>query len=296
MNGVIGMGMMMICVLATVQIAQAECPPNSEPYKEEGLVVHCRCVKGYVNLEGVCKVDNADNLEKDILNLKKQIARDEKAIRRLGLESRAEDFKEWEQLADEARNQFEEQALESFIDILFTSASDANNAFITKVGSLNTFSSQKLIGKLNKVKIKNERLWKVIREIGATRGKPERAKAAKELIELIEMEGDLLNISREISDNPGNIKTEAEAAATILSWGLKGPLAGWLSSDVQFMFASLYNNATRWESSYNIERLTTLTEQQLKDLSILSGVLKKHVKELQKAKADLENIRKGEVP
>ncbi len=231
--------------------------------------------------------------EVSIHELKARIDRDQEAIRRLGFESRADDFQEWEKLADEARSQFEEQALASLVDLLFAGASDANKAVITGAGRLNTFSSQKLIGRLNKKGIRNERLFRVIREIGATKGKPARAKAAKELIEVVEKEGDLFNIGQEINGNPGDIRTAAEAATTILSWGLEGPLAGVFASDVQFMFSSLYNNFTRRMSLNNIERLTMLTERQLGDLNALTGVLKRHVRELQAARENLANLKKG---
>jgi len=55
MYGVIGMGMLIFCLLAPAQTASAECPPHSEPYKEDELTVHCRCVKGYVKFEGACE-------------------------------------------------------------------------------------------------------------------------------------------------------------------------------------------------------------------------------------------------
>ena len=228
-----------------------------------------------------------------IHDLKARIARDQEAIRRLGLKSRAEDFEEWERLSDEARREFEEQALASLADLLFGAASDANKAVITGAGALNTFSSRKLISRLQQKGISNERLFKSIREIGAAKGKPARAKAAKDLIEIVEKEGDLLNIAQEINGNPGDVRTAAEAATVLLSWGLEGPLAGVFASDVQFMYASLYNNAARRVSEDSIERLTTMTERQLRDLNELTRVLKRHVKELQAAREKLEKLRKG---
>ena len=228
-----------------------------------------------------------------IHDLKARIARDQEAIRRLGFKSRAEDFEEWERLSDEARKQFEEQALASMADLLFGAASDANKAVITGAGALNTFSSRKLIGRLKQKGISNERLFRSIREVGATKGKPARAKAAKDLIEIVEKEGDLFNIAQEINGNPGDVRTAAEAATTLLSWGLEGPLAGVFASDVQFMYASLYNNAARRVSAENIERLTRMTEQELRDLNDLTLVLKRHVKELQAAREKLAKLRKG---
>ena len=228
-----------------------------------------------------------------IHDLQARIARDQEAIRRLGLKSRAEDFEEWEKLSDEARRDFEEQALASMADLLFGAASDANKAVITGAGALNTFSSRKLISRLQQKGVSNERLFKSIREIGAAKGKPARAKAAKDLIEIVEKEGDLLNIAQEINGNPGDVRTAAEAATVLLSWGLEGPLAGVFASDVQFMYASLYNNAARRVSEDSIERLTTMTERQLRDLNELTRVLKRHVKELHAAREKLEKLRKG---
>lgn len=268
---------------------------------DEGSVAAEKCRREQAALEdgrdhyvaATLRFNSIVDAEVSINELKTRIARDQEAIRRLGFSSRAEDFQEWEKLADEARGQFEEQALSSITDLLFAGAADANKAVIAGTGRLNTFSSQKLIGRLKEKGISDERVLNVIREIGAAKGKPARAKATKELIELVEKKGDLFNISQQINDNPGDIKTAAEAATTILSWGLQGPLAGVFASDVQFMYASLYNNLTRRMSMENIARLTTLTEQQLKNLSVLTGVLKKHASELQAARENLENLRRG---
>ncbi len=240
------------------------------------------------------RFNNIVDAEVAIHELKARIARDQEAIRRLGLKSRAEDFEEWEKLSDEARSQFEEQALASMADLLFGAASDANKAVIGTAGALNTFSSRKLISRLRAKGISNERLFRCIREIGAAKGKPARAKAAKDLIEVVEKEGDLFNIAQEINGNPGDVRTAAEAATALLSWGLEGPLAGVFASDVQFMYASLYNNAARRVSADSIERLTTMTEQQLRDLNDLTRVLKRHVKELQAAREKLAKLRKGD--
>ncbi|NWF91323.1 MAG: hypothetical protein HXY46_00265 [Syntrophaceae bacterium] len=58
--GAIRIGMLIgYFALTTVQTAVAQCPPNSEPYKEEisggQITVHCRCKKGYVKFEGGCE-------------------------------------------------------------------------------------------------------------------------------------------------------------------------------------------------------------------------------------------------
>lgn len=231
-----------------------------------------------------------EQLEAQIHGLRNQIRMDEQAIRNLGFDKRAADFEEWVKLADDARKEFEEQTLDSIAELLLTGSLDANKAFIKNIGSFNSFSTQKLIGRLNSAGIRNQRIWNLIREVGATKGKPEAAKATRELIELIEKEGDLLAIAQNASNDPESIKTKAEAVVTVLSWGLEGPLAGFLQSDVQFMFSSLYNASSRYVSISNIEKLTTLTEEELKSLKKLSDVMKKHIDQLNRAKKELASL------
>jgi len=245
----------------------------------------------YMNASNSFKQSVIGKMEALIVDLKERIERDKMATRKLGIERRAEDFEEWEKLTVDSREQFNKQAVDSITDLFLSGASDINKDFVKRIGSLNTFSAQKLIGTLNKAGIRNQGIWGMIRKIGATQGKPEKAKATKELIELLEKEGDLLMISQSLKEGPSNIETESEAFVTILSWGLSGPLAGFLASDVKFMFSSLYCAYATNVSKDNIQKLTTLTEKDLKSLKRLSDLMKEHVEKLKSARQTLNKLK-----
>ncbi|MBU2621050.1 MAG: hypothetical protein KKD92_01855 [Proteobacteria bacterium] len=245
----------------------------------------------YMNASNSFKQKVIDRMEALIGDLKERLERDVRAVRNLGLERRAEDFEEWEKLAVDSREQFNKQATDSIADLFLSGASDINKDFVKRIGSLNTFSAQKLIGKLNKAGIRNQGIWDIIRKIGTTRGKPEKAKATKELIELLKKEGDLIKISQSLKDGHSNIETESEAFVTILSWGLSGPLAGFFASEVKFMFSSVYCAFASNVSEDNIQKLTTLTEKDLKSLKRLSDLMKEHVEKLKSARQTLNNLK-----
>lgn len=266
--------------------------PRNEWLSAEGPALE-EAKTTHIQLSERFRLDMKVTLEKHLNNIATQITETLKAIKNLGLDKRAEDFEEWEKLADDARNEFEKQTLETILDLFFTGALDADKAEIGSIGRANPFSSQKWIGRLKAAHVKDERLWKCIREIGAATGKPEGARANIELLEVLEKESDLQEIAIKESADPGKIKTKAEAICAILCWGLKNPMAGAFGSDVQFMFASLYDNAARRASLANIDRLTNLTESELGRLKILSARIKELMNQRWCTTQDVEHLRQS---
>jgi hypothetical protein len=228
----------------------------------------------------------------EIARLKNKVAMDLSAIRHLGFDKRAEDYQEWLELDAAARKQLREQASKSLADLLLTAAQDANKAVIQSIGSLNTFSAQKLIGKLKAANIKDPRVWELVNEIGATNDKPAMRKATLKLLELVEREGDVIGGGSEIVRDPENIPLQGETAATILSWGLEGPLAGWFASETELCISTIYTAAATNVSRKNIERLNSLTDAQLVILKGLNQMVEDHVKALRKLEITLSNLDK----
>lgn len=54
-RGFVGINILICCIILLTQTAGAGCPPNSEPYYDDGQTVHCRCIQGYFNSGGNCK-------------------------------------------------------------------------------------------------------------------------------------------------------------------------------------------------------------------------------------------------
>jgi hypothetical protein len=220
----------------------------------------------------------------EIERLDKRVEMDLNAIRRLGFERRAEDFKEFEDLDKEARKKLQDQFAESMIDLLFTGALDADKAVVKSIGSMNTFSAQKLIGKMKAANIKNPLIWELVREIGATTDKPAMRDATLRLLKLVEREGDLLGNGIAIGNDPDNIEVQADAAITLLSWGLEGPLAGWLASETKLCIATIYTARITRANMRNVERLNAATDTQLLALKGLSKSVEGHTKALAEVK------------
>ncbi len=280
-----------------IKAQQNQCGRVNE--KDTATVAFCRDWRAklgekytnYINASNSFKQNIINRMEALIKDIKEHLERDKGAILKLGLRSRAEDFEDWEELTVDAQKHYEEQLQDSLVDLFFSGASDINKGFVKQIGSLNTFSARKLIGKLNKMGIQDEKIWNIIREVGATIGKPEKRKTTLELIEMLKKEGDLITISQTLSDGPSNIEKESEAFITILGWGLTGPLESLLASDVKFTISSLYRFGVYHVSVDNIQQLTNLTEKNLRSLKKLSEQMKNHVTKLKSARQTLNNLK-----
>ena len=217
-----------------------------------------------------------------LANIDAQIQAVENQIRAIGFDRRASEFEAWAKLSTNAKKQFEEQARLSCWDLLFTGALDADKTLMKSIGSATPFSSQKLIGILNKLHLRDPLLWERIGEVGATTGKPGNAKAAREMIELLGKSADVAWATQEFKTalynlvleggeiSRSDIESATEATTTLLGMGLKGPLTGFFVSECQFTSAALYNNVARRVSSAEVEHLSSLTAGQLKELNTLS--------------------------
>jgi hypothetical protein len=244
----------------------------------------------YVNALAGYKSSAKKDFEPLVKNLEARLERDKDAIRKLGLQKRVEEFEEWENLAIDAREQYEKQVQDSLIDLFFTGALEADKYFIKRIGSLNEYSSRKLIKELYKNGIKNKEVLSAIHRIGAAEGKLAKSEATLKLIEELKKEGDLFKIFDELYKSPLKIETYTEAVTTILGWGLSGPFAGFLKSDVKFMFSSVYCLSATKVSESNIEALTEMTEKDLKLLKELSENMKATMKKLKSAKQVLNDM------
>jgi hypothetical protein len=81
-----------------------------------------------------------------------------------------------------------------------------------------------------------------------------------------------------------------KATATVLGWLVEDPKLGFLITEVDIAIAALYNNAVRRVALGEVERLTKLTEEELKAIKRVAEVMKEHVRQLNDLKAQLRLV------
>lgn len=239
----------------------------------------------YANYSNVVKDFKQDVIKKMkalVEDLQKKVARDKHAIRNLGLEKRAEDFEEWEKLSTEAQAEWERQTFSSLIDISVVAAKPA----IGSIKSLSPEKAEQLVAELERAGVTDPFLQEAIRELGKL------SKADKQT--LIRVGNQLLYRAKDAKDKqllaeetPGKVNAKLKAITSVLAVGLNDPKLKLLVADVNFCIASVYNNVAQRVSQEQIERLNELTEEQLRDLKKLFGLLEGHVRRLNEAKKAL---------
>jgi hypothetical protein len=83
-------------------------------------------------------------------------------------------------------------------------------------------------------------------------------------------------------------KETLKVVADLLDVFVDDPKLKILLAETKVAAAALFNNATRRVALHEVERLTTMTEKELKALAPLQRVLTKHVKEQAELKAILQ--------
>jgi hypothetical protein len=209
-------------------------------------------------------------------DLRQKVLNDEAAIKRLGFEKRAQDFADWDKLAEDAKEDFERETRDDLTDIAIDKAFSGLKRGATTIGSLNPPKANRLIRELQTAGVTDPYLIAAIRKLANASGKPAVAVGVNEFLEGVKT---AVKVARK-DENNGNL----DAIANMLSAVETDPELSLLLNDIKFAAASVYNNAARRVSQNEILQLTALNEQQLKDLKRLSELLKNHVTQLNKAK------------
>jgi hypothetical protein len=225
-------------------------------------------------------------LQAEDARLTRSINTDITAINNLGFARRAEDFQEWVKLAKGAQKQFEEECKTQAIDIV---TSLAQEKMFDALKGMDSARLKRLIELLEKEKDPTkEATLKALRELSA-------AKAIRR----------------------ADMAKEAAVAATAIDRGIQGALGEkredqlrlWLDMICDFsemaevmkgchlvkaellvVTAALYNNASRRVTRHEIERLTQMTEDQLRGLKKINEVLVEHVKERNAVRAKIKEL------
>lgn len=210
------------------------------------------------------------------------LEKDAEAIRNLGFARRAEDFAEWEKLGADAKSAFEKELVDAATDQVVGKITDH---LTDSFKNFDAATANRWISQLNKMGAKPERLIELIRKVGNAADKALVIDDAKEILTSIERlqaassansREDMLLLSMDLFCDlvppPGNESCNAFKTVGKLT------------------FASLYNNAARRVAMNEVERLTTMTEQQLLALAKINELVVKHVKERNDVRANLKAL------
>jgi hypothetical protein len=219
--------------------------------------------------------------------LTQAIERDVTAVRGLGFDRRAEDFEEWEKLAADARLEFQHTVSAEATGLI---ASYVKNRTLSGFKNLDEAKVAGWIATLMKQDPPPVEIIGILRSMALVIERDgvrqKLAYDAKHLSTLI------VNVTK--SAKVTNWKEGLPVLLDIVCDGVPNEVAAKqckaFKATAAVTVASLYNNAARRVAVHEVERLTTMTEAQLKALAKLNELMVKHVKERNEVRAKLKEL------
>lgn len=208
------------------------------------------------------------------------------AINNLGFARRAEDFQEWAKLADDTRKQFDDECKTQAIDII---ASLAQEKMLDALKGMDSARLKRLIEMLEKKKDPTKEVTlKALRDLSASKaiGRAGMAKDAAMAATAIDrgIQGALV----EKREDQLRLWMDMICDFSDMTEVMKG--CHLIKSELLVVTAVVYNNASRRVARHEIERLTRMTEDQLRGLKKINEVLTKHVKERNAVRAKIKGL------
>ncbi len=240
------------------------------------------------------EIDAAVALEKKRLSVRDgeisaAIERDVTAIRRLGFDRRAEDFAEWEKLGAEAKARFEKEIIDSATD---AAIAKVRGSVLDGFKSFDDAQAARWIGRLAKVEPRPVELIALIERLAKVKDKAQIAESAELVLDRIKK----LQKAGQALQPAG----AAQAREALLLMGLDlvcdvVPPPGDKSCKAfkaagKLTAASLYNNAARRVALDEVERLTAMTEEQLRALAKINQLLVAHIQDRNEVRAKLRAL------
>jgi tetratricopeptide (TPR) repeat protein len=217
--------------------------------------------------------------------LDKAIKQDVLAIGRLGFKRRAEDFQEWVDLSEKAREARQRETMNQGLDIL---ASVLQDKMIEGFRDMDHKHIERLIKWLKQhSEVPIDELINVLRQAAKDPKRIRMAGQAKAIVDGINagVEGAAAESREE------KVKFYMTLFCDVMDGGLKAKWCGALKSEALWAEACVYNNAARRVSVHEVERLTQMTEKQLRGLKKLNEVIVHHVEERNEVRAKLKELR-----
>lgn len=269
----------------------AKVEKGSEQY-QDCLARHTRFTAGIQTLwskvdQLTDEIDRAIDAEIERLTARDKeltaaLDRDTNAIRNLGFARRAEDFAEWEKLGADAKAQFEKEVIDAATDQI---VGKVNDHLLESFRHFDAAKAGRWVKLLEKVEPRPTELIRLIRKVGDIPDKARAVEDAAKIVQGIERlqqaftaqtREDLLLLGMDLICDvvppPGD--ASCNAFKTI------GKLT----------VASLYNTVARRVAINEVERLTTMTEGQLRALAKINELMVKHVKERNDVRAKLKEL------
>ena len=217
--------------------------------------------------------------------LDRAIKQDVAAISRLGFDRRAKDFEEWVSLSEEAQKDLKREAKEQVLD---TVTSLVQDKMIEGFRDMDRKRIERLIKWLKKnSEVPIDETINVLRQAAKDSKRIRMAGQAKAIVDGIYagVEGAAAENREQKARFYLTLLCDVGDGAAKMKW------CGVLKSEALVTEAAVYNNAARQVSVHEVERLTQMTEKQLKGLKKLNEVVVRHVKERNEVRARLKELR-----
>lgn len=205
-----------------------------------------------------------------------QIERDVQAIRNLGLAKLDDDYEDWVSLDEKARRDAEEQFIEILHDVAFDLVKDGVS------GGLKSFDQAQGVA-----------LIRALEKCGCALNNP----AFIERIKLMSRRGNAAHLAEDAKilikefeglwkahDADAKGKQMLEGAADVLELAVDDKRLKLVLYTAKMGAAAAYRTAVKSVARAEVERLTKMTERQMKALKFLQKTLIKHVKERRELK------------
>lgn len=222
--------------------------------------------------------------QNDFIEFKAKVELDRQILRNLGFNRAVSEMESWAEYGEKAQSEYTRRAQNELIAKFFQSIhlkaeAMAATSQITSEKALSLFNLFKATG------VKHEALFDDL----AAAGRGDRQIPERMLWEKITLRTEQMNEAREL------VETEDQAADIFNSML---DVAGWMApelvpylsivKDATWIGYATYTHAEVMQGMHEVDRLTTLTEAQLKDLEPVTRRLKKDVTGLVEAKKVLE--------
>lgn len=281
------------------------CPfAHSHPVRREDMTIVCKCDAGYENDGDNCVKKRpivnpnpespadicalAPKAQEEFIRLRAEITVDEQVIRNFGFEQTSEQIEHWGQLGEEARKFYQENARDALRKVAVKACVLGASALAVHLEPARARQlSEKLETLLQRVGVPSgDELYSIARKVGTKVSAEETEKLVKAIERVNKIyEAQDAGVKVALADtNLEILKSVVELAALIK------PEMHLLSMDLNTLSLAVY--ATDYELDKNqVEMLTTLTQEQLKDLQLRAARLRNDVSSLNQQRRTLESAK-----
>jgi hypothetical protein len=216
--------------------------------------------------------DQLDAALPDVERLEKQIIQDQRAFKVLRIVKSADDYVAWEQLAQDAQDEFRKKTLETMVSLSVAAGLKRLDTIRLTPGK-----AKDLVTRLQAEGLDDAELFEDITALGRSHAHHARIDYAKKVLERLGQLNDTVGL---LGDHGDELVFKTDAM--LMQWLLDDPRYQLFVTDVDWAIQSVYSSMASNIALSNINALNAMSEKDLKSIKILSGVLKKHTDQLVK--------------